>query len=984
MKSTEERKRSKSLPTRVLLVEDSPGDASLVISALSEPIGLFAVKWVSTLEAAIEALFGAHYECLLVELGLPDADGLDVVDSLRGTAGESALVVLTRRSDEKLGLQAIQHGADDCILKSELSARALHRSINYAIERTRSKLTVTRMSARTDAVMTSLGDGLLVLDRDGVVVSANPAATRILGGTREELMGLSIPTLPCDLFHPDGSPLDFGEVTTRQTLESDEPLRGVTRGVRRADGGVSWIEVNIHPLRTTDDQADGVVISIHDITERLAAGEAARFQAALLASVGQAVIAIDPQGLILYWNKAAEDMYGWSETEALNRQLAVLVPSASPEKLRDLIKASMEGTGWTGDLLSQRRDGTIFPVLATQTPLFDEHGELKALIGVSTDISERKKAEDAAKERSAIVESTPDGVLTIGLDGTILTWNRGAEELYGYGPEEIIGKNMSLLDTDEVADERLSAMTMIAVGETIRDFEIVRRRRDGSLVHVSLTGSPIYGDDGTVVGVASIGRDITDRKRLEQELSHQAVHDSLTGLPNRALLSDRLTQALAGASRRNSPVSVLFLDLDQFKTINDANGHLVGDELLVEVAARLGTAIRPSDTLARFGGDEFVVVCEDADVDEAQRIADRLAAALRDPIRVGGTLQYVSASIGIAVSPPLEADPNALLRYADTAMYDAKARGRARSRVFDASLATESKDRLELTNDLGNALRENALEVHYQPVIELSTGRVVGMEALSRWHHSVRGWIPPTVFVPLAEESGLIADFDRWVLNRACQDGAELRAKGLLPPDALLSVNISARNVSDLGLVEAVRDAATRFAFPLEALELEVTETAIMAEVPTIRVVLEGIREIGVGISLDDFGTGYSSLTFVRQLPVTTIKIDRSFTRHITDRREDLAICASVIDLARAVGLRTIAEGVEDLEQLSVLSGLGCDAGQGYLWSQALPLRDLVARLRCEPQDFAYARKGLRWRSSDPRGTGPSMQRPRRKSTKFA
>jgi EAL domain-containing protein (putative c-di-GMP-specific phosphodiesterase class I) len=219
----------------------------------------------------------------------------------------------------------------------------------------------------------------------------------------------------------------------------------------------------------------------------------------------------------------------------------------------------------------------------------------------------------------------------------------------------------------------------------------------------------------------------------------------------------------------------------------------------------------------------------------------------------------------------------------------------------------------------------------------------------------VRGWIPPTIFVPLAEESGLIADFDRWVLDRACRDGAELRATGLLPPDALLSVNISARNVSDLGLVGAVREAATGNGFPLEALELEVTETAIMAEVPTIRVVLDGIRALGVGISLDDFGTGYSSLTFVRQLPVTTIKIDRSFTRHITDRREDLAICASVIDLARAVGLRTIAEGVEDLEQLSVLHGLGCDAGQGYLWSRAIPLKDLVARLRCEPQDFAYA-----------------------------
>jgi predicted signal transduction protein with EAL and GGDEF domain len=388
--------------------------------------------------------------------------------------------------------------------------------------------------------------------------------------------------------------------------------------------------------------------------------------------------------------------------------------------------------------------------------------------------------------------------------------------------------------------------------------------------------------------------------------------------------------------------------------------------------------------LARFGGDEFVVVCEDADASEAQCIAERLDAALKDPFQIAGSLQYISASIGIAISPPLEANPDALLRYADTAMYDAKARGRARTRIFDASLATAAKDRQELTNDLGNALRENALEVHYQPVIELATGRVVGMEALTRWHHPVRGWIPPTTFVPLAEEHGLIADFDRWVLNRACRDGAELRATGLLPLDALLSVNISARNVGDLGLVDAVREAVARTAFPLEALELEVTETAIMAEVPTIRLVLEGIRELGVGIALDDFGTGYSSLTFVRQLPVTTIKIDRSFTRHITEGREDLAICATVIDLARAVGLRTIAEGVETREQVSVLHRLGCDAGQGYLWSSALPLEDLAVRLRCEPQDFAFAAKAPRWRSGDLRGPVRPMQMPRRKPVKIA
>jgi PAS domain S-box-containing protein len=274
--------------------------------------------------------------------------------------------------------------------------------------------------------------------------------------------------------------------------------------------------VNAHPLRAAGDRMDGVVASIRDVTERLAAREAAVFQAALLGAVGQAVIAMDPQGLIVYWNKAAEVMYGWSETEALDRPIAELIPSESPERVRELIKASVGGTSWTGDLMVHRRDGTIFPVLITETPMFDEHNELKALIGVSTDISERKRAEEAAQELSVIVESSADAILTLGLDGTILTWNRGAEELYGYPAEEAIGRNSSLLDSEVAAEVRLSAVTVISAGKSIRDMELVRRRRDGSLVDVSLSGSPIYGDDGNVMGIASIGRDIGDRKRLSQ------------------------------------------------------------------------------------------------------------------------------------------------------------------------------------------------------------------------------------------------------------------------------------------------------------------------------------------------------------------------------------------------------------------------------------------------------------------------------------
>jgi diguanylate cyclase (GGDEF)-like protein/PAS domain S-box-containing protein len=982
MESMEDNEPSSALTARILLVEDSAGDASLVTSTLGEANALYEVQWVTSLEAATGELSDSGYDCLLVDLGLPDGDGLDVVDTLRAVARDSALIVLTGRHDEELGVHAIQHGADDYFLKSELSARGLSRSINYAIERTRAKVTLERLAARTAGVMAALGDGLVVFDGDGRVVSANPLAESIIGASSANLVGLLASELPCIYVHRDGTSLVGGELAVEQTLVSGESVRGAIMGMRRIDEGLTWVEVNTHPLCAGDGRIDGVVASMRDVTERLATGEAARFQAALLGAVGQAVIATDPHGLILYWNQAASDMYGMTEEEMINRSMSELMPLEMSAYAGEVMSAVAAGKKWTGDFQARRRDGTIFPALVTTTPMFDENGGLLANIAVSIDISERKRAEQISQELSAIVKSSADAILTVALDGTILTWNRGAQDLYGYNQEEVIGKNVCILDIDSSPDDRGAALSLIGVGQSIQRLETVRRRRDGTFVNVSLTGSPIFGEDGTVLAASSIGRDISDRKRLEEELSRQAVHDSLTGLPNRTLLGDRLSQALAGAARRNAPVSVLFLDLDQFKAVNDANGHLVGDDLLIQVAGRLKTAIRPFDTLARFGGDEFVVVCEDADVEEGQRIAERLSASLKDPINVGGNPQYISASIGIAVSPPLEADPNALLRYADTAMYDAKARGRSRSRVFDASLATESKDRMALTRDLRDALREGAFEVHYQPVVELATGRVLGLEALTRWYHPVRGLISPSTFVPIAEESGIIAAFDQWVLKRACIDGAKLLAAGVLTTDAVLSVNISARNVGDPNLVEIVRDVATSAGFPLEALELEVTETAIMAEVPTIRGVLEGIRHLGVGIALDDFGTGYSSLAFVRLLPVATMKIDRSFIRNITIQPHDRAICATVIDLARAMGLRTIAEGVETLEQLSILQRMGCDAGQGFLWNRAMPLNELMARLRRKPQDFVFSKRRSRWRSGDVQVR--SIPKQRHKSTKIA
>jgi diguanylate cyclase (GGDEF)-like protein len=389
-------------------------------------------------------------------------------------------------------------------------------------------------------------------------------------------------------------------------------------------------------------------------------------------------------------------------------------------------------------------------------------------------------------------------------------------------------------------------------------------------------------------------------------------------------------------------VAVLVTDLDQFKLVNDSFGHPAGDELLIEVARRWQALLRPSDTLARLGGDEFVIVCDGADETVAHAVAERVLASLEAPIVLAGRSVAITASVGIALaSSDSRMDAATLLRHGDAAMYEAKSQGRGRTAVFTPRLADQARNRLELFHDLQAALAEGVLELAYQPVMDLATGTIQGVEALCRWTHPVRGPIAPDEFIPVAEETGLIEKLDRWVMSRACSDAAALRAGGTLPADAYMAVNVSAGHLAQPGFEASVRAAVREAGLPATALVLEVTESAVMRDPDAARVTLESLRALGVRVSIDDFGTGYSSLAYLRRLPVSSLKIDRSFVRHLSDNADDRAIVTAVIDLARALNITTTAEGIETDSDLALLRRLGCTAGQGYLWSPAVPLARL-------------------------------------------
>jgi len=567
---------------------------------------------------------------------------------------------------------------------------------------------------------------------------------------------------------------------------------------------------------------------------------------------------------------------------------------------------------------------------------FDDSGEPYRVAGIQVDVTERRREVEAAIRLAAIVESSEDAIISQDPYGVVTSWNPGAERLFGWTAAQMVGQRVEHLLTSGATGDERHFFDLAVRGGAVAPFETQRRRGDGALLDVMLTLSPLRDPDGLVVGVSTIARDIGDRKLLELSLRHQALHDALTGLPNRTLLDDRMSHALTAAHARGGTLAVLFLDLDRFKVLNDAEGHAAGDAVLVEVAHRLREAVRPQDTVARFGGDEFVVLCETGGLVTAQHVAERLHGSLSHPFHHDGAARFLAASIGIATAHDSSTAAD-LLRDADTAMYRAKELGRGRTAVFDADIRARASARLEATTAARRALDEGELRVHYQPIVDLTDEHLLGFEALVRWQHPEHGLLGPGALIPDAEETGLIVPLGEWVLRTALEQSARWAATGAASAPPHLSVNLSARQLEEPDLAGMIAGALEASAFPASALTLEITESVVMQDVLRNVDHLRALRETGVDLSIDDFGTGYSSLVYLKRLPVTTLKIDREFVAGLGQDPHDSAIVAAVIALARALELRVVAEGVETAPQLAELRRLGCDAAQGFLFSRPVP-----------------------------------------------
>jgi diguanylate cyclase (GGDEF)-like protein/PAS domain S-box-containing protein len=474
-------------------------------------------------------------------------------------------------------------------------------------------------------------------------------------------------------------------------------------------------------------------------------------------------------------------------------------------------------------------------------------------------------------------------------------------------------------------------------------FQTTLRRPDGTVIDVEGVAGPF--EQGGRICTQLVLREITERKRASERLEYMAQYDSLTGLPNRVLFKDRLNQAMARARRHEATVALMFLDLDHFKAINDSLGHSAGDAVLQAVAQRFATVLRDVDTLARLGGDEFTIILDDArGVEDVSAVAERLLQSLQPPVVVEGREVYTGTSIGIAVFPGNGNTTEELTRAADIAMYKAKEDGRGTFAYFDAAMAREAAERHALTGLLRRALDAGELSLHYQPKVSLASGRVVGVEALLRWHSRELGAVPPCRFIPMAEESGVIVPIGAWVLETACRQAMQWQAQGL--PALPVSVNLSARQLQQRELVGTVDRALQSSGLPPRLLDLEITETMLMQDPDRTVHLLAQLRALGVQLSIDDFGTGYSSLAYLKKFPVQTLKIDRSFVQDLAHDPDDASIVSAVVALARKLHLQVIAEGVETPQQLDFLAQLGCDQYQGYLFSRPVPADELARLLQ--------------------------------------
>ncbi len=803
----------------------------------------------------------------------------------------------------------------------------------------------------------NVDDLVFIHDLEGNIRSANKAVETITGYSREEVLGMRL----ADLLTPQS--LDLNRRMTATKLGSGSRT-SYEISVRTREGRERRLEVTSRLLFESGRPA-GVICVAREAGDRRPSVSDLRLLRSVVVNANDAVFIAEAKpgdhlgGKIVYVNEAFSRMTGYPTEEAVGRTPRILLgPQTDRDQLNQVRQALSNREAVRVELINYRKDGSAYWVDVNFVPIMEEAGQFTHWVAVQRETTHRRQAEDLERDRNRVLELVARNeplelvLAQLGqmverqcpdLRCSLLLFQEG--ELVPAAGSKLPGgwlHDLQKLDIESLADasEQNRYRDLLPGPHLGANWTVPILSGAGAVlgafaIYCGVTRKPAEAELDLIGKASRLAAIAIEQRQLTNRLAHQAQHDTLTGLPNRALLEERLQQALAQARKQGWHIAVLFVDLDRFKQINDSLGHPVGDALLQQVARRLEGCIRKTDILARMGGDEFtLLLTELRDYQYSQKVAQKLLDSLAAPFQVEGYELFVSASIGISTSPRDGADAATLQRNADSAMYRAKNRGRNSFQMFVPEISALALESLELENALRRAVEHDELQLRYQPQTDIE-GRLTGLEALMVWNHPKLGVISPSQFIPLAEESGLIIPLGDWAVREACRQRAEWQRAGQTP--VTVAVNVSATQFTRAGFVESVATVLRETGLDPSLLELELTESVVMRDIKESAWQMEQLRNLGVSLSIDDFGTGYSSLSYLRMLPVHTVKIDRSFLRELDSPPNTMPLVGAIVALAHSLQLRVVAEGVESQSQLAALRALGCDRVQGYLIGEPLP-----------------------------------------------
>ena len=817
---------------------------------------------------------------------------------------------------------------------------ALEGFITDITQRKKAEVALQESEERLRTVIANIPVVLYMLDRNGVFTLSEGKGLEALGLRPGQVVGQSAFELYRD---------DPDVITALRRALAGETFRTLIRA--RSLVFESWYS----PIRDARGVVSGMIGVATDVTERQRAEQALRASETRFHSVVKTalsvIVVLSPDHRILEFNPEAERIYGRRREEVLGQDyFELFLPRQKWNEVDDDLKQVLAGRE-SRDFENAIRsvDGSKRIIAWNVSRMDDAAGRVIGIVAIGQDMTVRRQAEAALRENElkfrTLFESANDAIFLMKGE-RLIDCNTQALKMFGCQRHEIVGHTLIEFSPEHQPDGRPSmekALEKInaAFGGESQSFEWRHIRQDGTPfdAEVSLNAFNLGGESY----LQAIVRDITERMQAQQRLQYLAHHDALTSLPNRAMFLERLDHALTRARWTRRPLAVLFLDLDRFKNINDTLGHDIGDGALRVTAERLKSCVREGDTVARLGGDEFTVLLEDiANSADVPAVAQKITDALSRPFELEGREFAITTSIGISLFPNDGDDSLKLLRNADTAMYRAKDQGRNKFQFYSAEMSAKALEKFMLENSLRHALEREQFLLYYQPQVDLSTGRIGGVEALLRWRHPDLGLIPPGQFIPVAEETGLMKSIDEWVLRAACAQARAWQSAGV--PPVSMTVNLSGRTLSEPGLADTVGQVLRATGLAPRFLELEITENVIMQNAQATVEMLAALNRMGVRLAIDDFGTGYSSLSYLKRFPIDTLKIDQSFVRDITTDSNDASIVTAIIAMGHGLGLKVIAEGVESQGQLGFLRHQGCDGIQGFLFSRPLPAAE-VARL---------------------------------------